>query len=44
MRLSAAIQGNLKAMMAAEVKAAEQAVSSGVKQATDGLRTNCAVR
>ena len=38
MRLSAAIQGNLKAMMAAEVKAAEQAVSSGVKQATDGLK------
>jgi hypothetical protein len=27
MRLSAAIQGNLKAMMAAEVKAAEKAVS-----------------
>ena len=38
MRLTAAIQGNLKAMMAAEVKAAEQAVSSGVKQATDGLK------
>jgi hypothetical protein len=38
MRLSAAIQGNLKAMMAAEVKAAERAVSGGVRQATDGLK------
>jgi hypothetical protein len=38
MRLSAAIQGNLKAMMAAEVKAAEKAVSGGVRQATDGLK------
>ncbi len=38
MRLNAAIQGNLKAMMAAEVKAAEKAVGSGVRQATDGLK------
>jgi hypothetical protein len=38
MRLQAAIQGNLKAMMAAEVKAAEKAVSGGVRQATDGLK------
>jgi hypothetical protein len=38
MRLQAAIQGNLKAMMAAKVKAAEKAVSGGVRQATDGLK------
>jgi len=38
MRLNAAIQGNLKAMMTAEVKAAEKAVGSGVRLATDGLK------
>lgn len=38
MRLQAAIQGNLKSIMAAELKSAEKAVSGGVKQATDGLK------
>lgn len=38
MRLVAALQGDLRRIMAAEVKAAEQAVMSGVKQATDGLK------
>ncbi len=38
MRLKASITGNLKAMMAAEVKAAEKAVGGGVRQATDGLK------
>jgi len=38
MRLVAALQGDLRRIIAAEVKAAEQAVMSGVKQATDGLK------
>lgn len=38
MRLVAALQGDLRRIMAAEVKAAEQAVTSGVRQATDGLK------
>ncbi len=38
MRLLAALQGDLKAVMADEVKTAEQAVTSGVRQATDGLK------
>ncbi|MER2520950.1 MAG: DUF6441 family protein [Bdellovibrionales bacterium] len=38
MRLVAALQGDLRRIMAAEVKAAEQAVMSGVKQATGGLK------
>ena len=39
MRLTAAITGNLKKIMAQEVAAAERAVSQGVQQATDGLKT-----
>ncbi|MFH1158597.1 MAG: DUF6441 family protein [Pseudomonadota bacterium] len=39
MRLTAAITGNLKEIMAQEVKAAEKAVTRGVAQATDGLKT-----
>jgi len=38
MRITAAIQGSLAEYMAAEVRAAETAVTSGVKQATDGLK------
>ncbi len=38
MRLQAALQGNLKALIDKEVKDAETAVSRGVKQATDGLK------
>jgi hypothetical protein len=38
MRLVAALQGDLRRIMAAEVKAAEQAVTSGVRQATGGLK------
>jgi hypothetical protein len=38
MRITAAIQGSLTEYMAAEVRAAEKAVTSGVKQATDGLK------
>ncbi len=38
MLLKAAILGDLKAVMAKEVKDAETAVSRGVKQATDGLK------
>ena len=38
MRITAAIQGSLTEYMAAEVRAAETAVTSGVKQATDGLK------
>jgi hypothetical protein len=38
MRLTAAIQGSLTEYMAAEVRAAETAVTAGVKQATDGLK------
>jgi hypothetical protein len=39
MRLTAALTGNLKEIMAQEVKAAEKAVSQGIQQATDGLKT-----
>lgn len=39
MRLTAAITGNLKEVMAHEVKTAEKAVSQGIRQATDGLKT-----
>jgi hypothetical protein len=38
LRLLAALQGNLKEEMAAEVKTAQQAVSQGIQQATDGLK------
>ena len=38
MRLTAAIQGSLTEYMAVEVRAAETAVTAGVKQATDGLK------
>jgi hypothetical protein len=38
MRITAAIQGSLTETMATEVRAAEKAVTSGVKQATDGLK------
>lgn len=38
MHLKAAILGDLKAVMAKEVKDAETAVSQGVRQATDGLK------
>lgn len=37
-RLLAALQGDLKQMMADELKTAERAVTSGVRQATDGLK------
>jgi hypothetical protein len=39
MRLTAAITGNLKEIMAQEIKSAEKAVSQGIQQATDGLKT-----
>lgn len=38
MRLLAALQGNLKKIMAAEQRVAERAVMDGVRQATDGLK------
>ena len=38
MRLSAALTGNLRKYMAEEFKAAEQAVTSGVREATNGLK------
>jgi hypothetical protein len=38
MRLVAALQGSLTKIMAQETKAAERAVTLGVKQATDGLK------
>ncbi|MFH1157607.1 MAG: DUF6441 family protein [Pseudomonadota bacterium] len=38
MKLTAAITGNLKAIMAQELKAAEKAVSQGITQATEGLK------
>ena len=38
MRLEAALTGSLKELMAAEIKAAEEAVTSGVREATDGLK------
>lgn len=39
MKLTAAITGNLKEIMAQELKTAEKAVSQGVTQATEGLKT-----
>jgi hypothetical protein len=39
MKLSLTTLGSLAAIMAAEVKAAEQAVSKGVSEATEGLKT-----
>ena len=38
MRLLAALQGDLKKIMAEEARAGEQAVTNGVRQATDGLK------
>jgi hypothetical protein len=38
MRLAAALTGDLGRMMAEEVKAAEHAVTAGVREATDGLK------
>ncbi len=38
MRLLAALQGDLKKIMAEEAKAAESAVINGVRQATAGLK------
>jgi len=37
-RLQAAIEGDLKRFLAEEVKAAEEAVTAGVREATDGLK------
>jgi hypothetical protein len=39
MRLQAAIQGDLKALLKAELGAAERAVTAGIREATDGLKT-----
>jgi hypothetical protein len=39
MRLQAAIQGNLNALLKEELGAAERAVTAGVRAATDGLKT-----
>jgi hypothetical protein len=39
MRLQAAIQGDLNALLKAELGAAESAVSAGIREATDGLKT-----
>ncbi|MBK8174803.1 MAG: hypothetical protein IPK66_05890 [Rhodospirillales bacterium] len=39
MRLQAAIQGDLIALLKAELGAAERAVTAGVRAATDGLKT-----
>jgi hypothetical protein len=39
MRLQAAIQGDLNALLTAELTAAERAVTTGVRAATDGLKT-----
>jgi len=40
MRLTAAFGGRLKEMMAAEIKAAEHAVTAGVQAATNGLKSD----
>ena len=40
MRLTAALGGSLKEMMAAEIKAAERAVTAGVQAATNGLKSD----
>ena len=37
-RLIAALSGNLQELMAAELKAARHAVTTGVRDATDGLK------
>ena len=39
MRIQAALTGSLAEMMAAEAKAAERAVTSGVREASEGLKT-----
>lgn len=39
MRLQAAVQGDLNALLAAELRSAERAVTAGVRAATDGLKT-----
>lgn len=39
MRLLAAIQGDLDALLTAELRGAERAVTAGVRAATDGLKT-----
>ena len=39
MRLQAALTGSLAEMMAAETKAAERAVTAGVREASEGLKT-----
>lgn len=39
MRLQAAIQGNLNDLLKAELAAAERPVTAGVREATDGLKT-----
>jgi hypothetical protein len=38
MRLQAAIQGDLQALLKAELGAAERAVTAGIREATDGLK------
>ncbi len=38
MRLEAALTGSLKQLMDAELKAAEEAVTGGIREATDGLK------
>jgi len=38
-RLLAAIQGDLDALLTAELRSAERAVTAGVREATDGLKT-----
>jgi hypothetical protein len=39
MKLQAAIQGDLNALLKAELGAAERAVTAGIREATDGLKT-----
>ena len=39
MRLQAALQSDLNALLQAELRAAERAVTAGVRQVTDGLKT-----
>jgi hypothetical protein len=38
-RLEAALQGSLEEITAAELRAAEKAVTAGVREATDGLKS-----
>lgn len=40
MRLTAALQGDLRQLLAAELKEAERAVTTGVRRATDGLKAD----